>query len=209
MATTTSQSSIMMILLLAVIAHLPLLTFAAVVDPTLIESSLGHAKQRPLSPDFNRVPVTLGVMSRCADAHLCEKIFNDVIEEVGHDIIDLKLQFVAKLDESEAHYGVKCKHGPLECAGNVHELCVAQHSGGSKKWWPFVQCINNKTVESIGEILLAESCTGDVGLDWEKDGIKECIEGDEGVDLLKENVEKTGTLGITCVYFTSVPLNRH
>jgi hypothetical protein len=34
--------------------------------------------QRPWSTDKHRVPVTLGVMSRCPDALFCESVFDDV-----------------------------------------------------------------------------------------------------------------------------------
>lgn len=42
-----------------------------------------------------RVPVVLGVMSRCPDALLCETLFDKVIPKVA-DKIDLSLAYVAK-----------------------------------------------------------------------------------------------------------------
>jgi hypothetical protein len=42
-----------------------------------------------------RVPVVLGVMSRCPDALLCETLFDNVIPKVA-DKIDLSLAYVAK-----------------------------------------------------------------------------------------------------------------
>lgn len=42
-----------------------------------------------------RVPVTLGVMSRCPDALLCETLFDKVIPKVA-DKIDLSLAFIAR-----------------------------------------------------------------------------------------------------------------
>ena len=42
-----------------------------------------------------KVPVQLGVMSRCPDALLCESVFNDVLKEVA-DKVDLSLVYIAK-----------------------------------------------------------------------------------------------------------------
>lgn len=42
-----------------------------------------------------KVPVQLGVMSRCPDALLCEAIFNDVLAQVW-DKVDLSLVYIAK-----------------------------------------------------------------------------------------------------------------
>jgi hypothetical protein len=45
--------------------------------------------------DDVKVPVQLGVMSRCPDALLCENIFDQVLKKVA-DKVDLSLLFVAK-----------------------------------------------------------------------------------------------------------------
>ena len=42
-----------------------------------------------------KVPVILGVMSRCPDAVLCEAVFDQVLKKVG-DKVDLSLTFVAQ-----------------------------------------------------------------------------------------------------------------
>lgn len=44
---------------------------------------------------ITRVPVQLGVMSKCPDALLCESTFNAVIEKVG-DKIDMSLVYIAE-----------------------------------------------------------------------------------------------------------------
>ncbi|GAA6033298.1 hypothetical protein JCM8097_006677 [Rhodosporidiobolus ruineniae] len=96
----------------------------------------------------SRVKVQLGVMSRCPDAHLCEALFDRVLEqrvevrlpsnatsedgeeEKGtvevRELIDLSAVYIAKLNSSAA-YGATCMHGPLECAANVQQLCAAEH----------------------------------------------------------------------------------
>lgn len=45
--------------------------------------------------DDNKVPVVLGVMSRCPDAILCESVFNRVLQRVGNKV-DISLSFIAK-----------------------------------------------------------------------------------------------------------------
>ncbi len=50
--------------------------------------------QQPWSSNSLRVPVTLGVMSRCPDALLCETLFDNVIPRVDEKI-DLSLAYVA------------------------------------------------------------------------------------------------------------------
>jgi hypothetical protein len=46
---------------------------------------------------FKRVPVHLGVMSRCPDAEDCERVFDDVLQEVA-DIVELNMQYIAQYD---------------------------------------------------------------------------------------------------------------
>lgn len=42
-----------------------------------------------------KVPVELGVMSRCPDAILCENVFNDVLAKVPEKL-DLSLLYIAR-----------------------------------------------------------------------------------------------------------------
>ena len=42
-----------------------------------------------------KVPVVLGVMSRCPDALLCEAVWDRVLQRVG-DKVDISLSFIAK-----------------------------------------------------------------------------------------------------------------
>jgi len=44
--------------------------------------------------DDIKVPVVLGVMSRCPDAILCESVFDRVLQRVG-DKVDISLSFIA------------------------------------------------------------------------------------------------------------------
>jgi len=58
--------------------------------------SFGGSSQQPLaSKDDIKVPVVLGVMSRCPDAILCENLFDQVLKKVA-DKVDMELAYIAK-----------------------------------------------------------------------------------------------------------------
>ncbi|KAI0832295.1 hypothetical protein BC628DRAFT_1310066 [Trametes gibbosa] len=147
-----------------------------------------------------RVPVVLGVMSRCPDAVLCETVFDHVLERV-EDKIDLSLTFVGTPNVSEPDFGVTCKHGPEECAGNVHELCAIKYAP-TKRWWSFVQCLNFKGRSEIGKPETALQCAKTTDIDWENSGAGACAglegsgKGEEGVRLLQQSVAVTQQMGI-------------
>ena len=187
-----------------------------------------------------RVPVTLGVMSRCPDALYCESVWTSVLSATARDIppssggsaqsvnshIDLSLSFIGDpasfnsssslLAEDDAaseagKYGVVCKHGDQECLGNIQELCVMHRLKSSKvgskydlspsaaqsKWYEYVECLNYEGLREIGKPGLAKKCLDLVGgPHWEKDGVKQCIEGKEGRQLLLDSVKASKKAGI-------------
>ena len=73
--------------------------------PSELSPSLWKRLQHPLRTtsdltdkwtlDDVKVPVVLGVMSRCPDALLCESVFDDVLKEVGNKV-NMSLSFIAK-----------------------------------------------------------------------------------------------------------------
>ncbi|KAH8105958.1 hypothetical protein BXZ70DRAFT_917558 [Cristinia sonorae] len=148
-----------------------------------------------------KVPVVLGVMSQCPDAILCESVFNDVIQEAG-DKIDLSLTFIGVTNSSDPDFGVTCKHGPAECAGNVHELCAQKYEPFAK-WWRFVLCQNSQNERSkIGTPGVTLGCAAQAGIDWTASagvcaGPNGAANGEEGLRLLRESVEVTKSLNIT------------
>jgi len=148
-----------------------------------------------------KVPVVLGVMSRCPDAIYCEGVIDEVLGEVG-ELVEVELTFIGRLNTSDTEYGVTCMHGPLECAGNVHELCAASREldlpTSPPQWWTFTQCLNSLGRDMIGLDASARACALQAGIDWTApDGVGSCVSSGEGVDLLKESVRVTSELGIT------------
>ncbi|TFK87073.1 hypothetical protein K466DRAFT_491595 [Polyporus arcularius HHB13444] len=169
--------------------------YSSVVDPLLVQSNDAVSGAQDV-----RVPIVLGVMSGCPDALLCESVFDHVLARVSAKV-DLSLTFIGTPNASEPDFGVTCKHGPLECAGNVQELC-AQKYAPFDRWWEFVQCQNFQGRYEVGKPETALKCAKSAQLDWENSGVGACagLNGDgkaeEGVRLLRENVVVTAKMGI-------------
>lgn len=164
-----------------------------------------------------RVPVTLAVMSACPDAILCESVFDQVIGRLGHSKVAISLTYIAgfvnpptfslasaspygkqhSVNASDTTYGVTCRHGVLECAGNIQQLCTAQRFP-SRTWWPFVQCMNDHDRSEIGTDAVAEECSLAVGHRYDgREGVAQCARGEEGTTLLKKSIENTRGLNVT------------
>jgi hypothetical protein len=145
-----------------------------------------------------KVPVTLGVMSQCPDALLCEALFDQVLKAKQiRDKVDLSLLYIAKYDEDD----ITCLHGPQECAGNIQQLCVKKYTDASQ-WWDFVQCQNFQGRAQIGSLETARKCAGTAQFDWELSGVGECagLDGSgtvpEGLELLAKSAKAAKELGI-------------
>ena len=88
-------------------------------------------------------------------------------------------------------------------AGNVQQLCVKKYA--PDQWWSFVHCQDYQGKAKIGQPDIALKCAKIAKIDWEESGVGECAgldgsgRGQEGVELLKESVKVSKTLGIECV----------
>lgn len=161
---------------------------------------------------FKRVDVSIGAMSRCPDALFFENAFSRTVERLNKKI-NLSLNFIAAQNKS-APWGASCKHGDVECQGNIHQLCVIDALESSKAgkrydlspsdaqrlWWDFVQCENFVGgLKRIGDEALAKQCIGAIGgvPHWEEDGLRECIQGPKGAYLLKDSIKEVERRRIT------------
>ena len=74
-----------------------LLSYVSILASTALSRALDPLLVQPIGPwtehEPTRVPITLGVMSGCPDAILCESVFDRVVERVA-DKIDLQLTFI-------------------------------------------------------------------------------------------------------------------
>jgi hypothetical protein len=61
----------------------------------LLLSIAGVSISKSTFEDDQKVPVILGVMSRCPDALLCESVFDDVLRQVGPKMT-LELTYIAQ-----------------------------------------------------------------------------------------------------------------
>ncbi|KAF8592171.1 hypothetical protein K439DRAFT_1610579 [Ramaria rubella] len=172
----------------------------------VVASAFGLAHPPAQSPFVltNRVPILLGVMSRCPDALLCESVFDGALKQTW-GIVDVALSFIGTLDDSDEEFGVTCMHGVQECRGNVQELCAIDRAASQEDWWHFVQCLNFEGKEQVGDAALAERCAGVASIPWDDEisegettrrGMKSCVESEEGSDLLKASVKQSQDLGI-------------
>jgi len=179
------------------ILFLTICAWASAVDPAVYHDS----SQFVVQADRIRVPVELGVMSRCPDALACEAVFDQVLKEVGREKMDVTLVYVAELNSTDADFGATCLHGPGECAGNVQQLCAAKYASPSA-WWEFVQCQNSQGRFQVGLPEVALQCAKAAGIDWETSGVGSCAgldgsgKGTEGVELLRESLLRGKALGI-------------
>ena len=109
---------------------------------------------------------------------------------------------IHRIDDSDPDFGTWCKHGPVECAGNVQQLCVKKYAPWPN-WWEFVQCQNFEGRYEIGKPEVAFKCAEAARIDWETSGVGKCAgfdgsgTGEEGIDLLKQSLRYGQDLGIT------------
>ena len=76
--------------------HKLLIPLAVAAASLVAASPAAWSEQTPLVVDDDvKVPVTLGVMSRCPDALICEATFDKVVPQV-EDKIDLSLSFIGR-----------------------------------------------------------------------------------------------------------------
>lgn len=99
-------------------------------------------------------------------------------------------------------------HGPGECAGNVQELCAFKHLDQSQSW-AYLKCQNFFGRHKVGEPDNALKCADTAKFDWMESGVGVCAgedgsgKGEEGVQLLKESVQRSDELGIEYVLLFS------
>ena len=70
------------------------IAIASIISGPLVVQDIVLQSSESFDAD-TKVPVELGVMSRCPDALLCESVFNNVLHKVS-DKVDLSLRYVAK-----------------------------------------------------------------------------------------------------------------
>ncbi len=125
----------------------------------------------------------LFVMSQCPYGTRALDAMEEVLENFK-DNIDFNIYFIA----DEEGDGFSALHGQPEVDENIRELCAIEHYPDDYKYMDYIWC-RNKDITSDDW----EKCATD-GIDVEV--IKECFEGEEGKELLRESIKVTNALGI-------------
>lgn len=68
--------------------------FSTVIAARFVPFRVQYQDELRPVPD-TKVPIQLGVMSRCPDALICESVFNEVLNK-AIDKVDLSLVYIAK-----------------------------------------------------------------------------------------------------------------
>ncbi|PRQ70100.1 hypothetical protein AAT19DRAFT_11753 [Rhodotorula toruloides] len=182
-----------------------------------LPSSLSSPPPLDIS-NSTRLPLTLGVMSLCPDARLCESVMDRVFEQVTSvairsegkegggggggkkegkvrvgELVKLRVEFIASRNSS-APYGTTCKHGDRECRGNVQQLC-AERYWGAEGAWEFIQCLNYDPNARIGSEQAARECGRLIGREW-TEKLQSCVDGEEGRKLARKSAKRLSKVGV-------------
>ncbi len=128
------------------------------------------------------VKMELFVMSQCPYGTQAENLLQPILMDFGN-AIDFSLEFVV----SETDGGFNSLHGEKEVQGDKIQACAQKHYPNN--FMNFVVCMN-KNARQIPDNW--ESCAEEIGYDVS--ALKECYEGEEGEELLRETAQKTANL---------------
>ena len=141
-----------------------------------------------------KVALEAHIMSKCPDAKYClEKLIVPAMEKT-HAKVNFTLSFIGQIDpKSDA---VSCMHGPGECLGDMILLCAQKLYPDPKIHLGYANCMISQ-FQNIPERDLVEGCALEHGVDFEQ--VNRCIsdDGGEGVDLLRDSVERSAESNVT------------
>ncbi|KAG0346227.1 hypothetical protein BG004_002126 [Podila humilis] len=176
-------------------------------------SGIAQAIESLAIQDKTPVDVTLFVMSRCPDAMKCEGTFAKVFDTPSLAAVNPKLSYIGSITRTtdpsttSVTTTVICKHGPEECAGNIHQLCFKKYQPDHRIWVPVVIGMNTINPYRIGELQYVREVAKQIGgeaADTNKlDLIEKCAKGSEGHELLVDSVQSTidQQIGTSCTVF--------
>lgn len=128
----------------------------------------------------------LFVMSQCPYGVKALDAMAEVLKNFDNKL-DFEVHFIAS---GTAKGGFRALHGQPEVDENIRELCAIKHYGVDYKFMDYVLC-RNKNIRSADW----EPCTGKNGIDTAV--IKACFEGDEGKQLLEQDIKIAEALNIS------------
>ncbi len=98
--------------------------------------------------------------------------------------LNFEIHYIA----NEAGDGFSSLHGQYEVDENIVQLCANKHSPA--EWFDYMYCRSTKGVRGIDW----KECAEETGVDVDK--VEACFEGDEGKELLREDIKIANGLGV-------------
>ena len=142
------------------------------------------------------VSMSMYVMSQCPYGTQVVDAIAPVKEQMG-DALDLNIEYIfstpERYGEQSSRFcveGLCSMHGISEVKGDIVQLCAIEHNPDT--YLDMLTCMN-ENANNIPENW--ESCAEDNGLDVE--AIRECYNGDEGIELAEESAAKAADQGAT------------
>lgn len=125
------------------------------------------------------------IMSDCPYGRKAVEALYDVEKNFG-DELDFEIHYIA----SESGDGFSSLHGQYEVDENIVQLCVKEHNDDDV-WFEYLYCRSTNGVRGIDW----KDCAEEVGVDI--DTVQTCFDGDEGADLLREDIKIAESLGVS------------
>ncbi|KAJ2971489.1 hypothetical protein NQ176_g7660 [Zarea fungicola] len=142
------------------------------------EAKASAAKAISTASPKKKVPLEAHIISKCPDTRDALRLLLLPAMQQVYDKVDFKLSYIGSVDGE----GVKCKHGPSECLGNIVELCARELYPDPKISLGFVMCLT-RDYQNIPDRSLIEDCALEHAIDFNK--LNECATRDDGAHGLK------------------------
>lgn len=137
------------------------------------------------SSNKNAAVIDLYVMSQCPYGVQAENAIKPIVDKFKKNVV-LNINYIA---DEDGNGGFSSLHGEQEVKGNIVQLCAKKYD--ASKYLDMIIC-QNKDYANVATNW--ESCAKEVKLS-NIDKVKACYEGQEGKDLLKENIKLAQQVG--------------
>lgn len=124
------------------------------------------------------------IMSDCPYGRKAVEALKAVQDNFG-DNLDFEIHYIA----TEQGDGFSSLHGQYEVDENIVQLCVQEHSPDA--WFDYMYCRSTNGVKDIDW----KNCANENSVDV--DAVQTCFDGEEGADLLREDIKLAQELGIS------------
>ena len=128
--------------------------------------------------------VQVFIMSDCPYGREAIKAMNGVKDNFG-DALSYEVHYIA----SETTDGFSSLHGQYEVDEDIVQLCVLEYS--PEVWFDYMYCRSSNGVNGIDW----KTCATSTGVDITS--VETCFEGEEGKELLREDIKLAQGLGIS------------